>query len=86
MNELIKVENLWKNYDDAESTNGAALRGASLSVHAGELIAVYGKSGSGKTTLLNIVAGLDSPSTGLVAIAGETLHTMTEEKKTNLRR
>jgi putative ABC transport system ATP-binding protein len=86
MKELIRVENLWKNYDDAESTNGAALRGVSLSAHAGELIAVYGKSGSGKTTLLNIVAGLDSPSKGLVAIAGETLHTMTEGKKTNLRR
>jgi putative ABC transport system ATP-binding protein len=86
MDELIRVENLWKNYHDAESTNGAALRGASLSAHADELLAIYGKSGSGKTTLLNIMAGLDSPSQGFVAIAGETLHSMTEQKKTNLRR
>lgn len=86
MQELIRVVDVWKNYHDAESTNGAALRGASLTVHSGELIAVYGKSGSGKTSLLNILAGLDAPSKGLVAIGGETLASMTERKKTDLRR
>ena len=86
MEELIRVVDVWKNYHDAESTNGAALRGASLTVCSGELIAVYGKSGSGKTSLLNILAGLDAPSKGLVAIGGETLASMTERKKTDLRR
>jgi putative ABC transport system ATP-binding protein len=86
MNVLIRVENLWKKYQGTESTNGAALRGATMSVNAGELIAVYGKSGSGKTSLLNILAGLDNPSEGIVEIEGETIESMDEQKKTNLRR
>ena len=65
MKVLIRVEKLWKKYQGTGSTNGAALRGATLSVNAGELIAIYGKSGSGKTSLLNILAGLDNPSEGL---------------------
>ena len=86
MHELIRVVDVWENYYDAKSTNGAALRGASLTVHSGELIAVYGKSGSGKTSLLNILAVLDAPSKGLLANRGETLASMTERKKTDLRR
>lgn len=86
MQELIRIENLWKKYQDTESTNGAALRGATLSVKSGELIALYGKSGSGKTSLLNILAGLDNPSKGLVEIEGEDIFSMDEKKKTNLRR
>jgi putative ABC transport system ATP-binding protein len=86
MKKLLKVVDVWKNYHDAESTNGAALRGASLSARGGELIAVYGKSGSGKTTLLNVLAGLDYPNRGLVEIAGEAIASMSEQKKTNLRR
>ena len=86
MKALIRVENLWKKYQDTASTNGAALRGATLSVTAGELIAIYGKSGSGKTSLLNILAGLDNPSKGVVEIGGETIASMDEQKKTNLRR
>ena len=70
MQELIRVDNVWKKYRDTESTNGAALRGATLSVNSGELVALYGKSGSGKTSLLNILAGLDNPSKGIVEIEG----------------
>jgi putative ABC transport system ATP-binding protein len=86
MKTLIRVENLWKKYQDTASTNGAALRGATLSVTAGELIAIYGKSGSGKTSLLNILAGLDNPSKGVIEIEGETIASMDEQSKTNLRR
>ena len=86
MQPLIRVVDLWKRYLDTESINGAALRGANLSVASGELVAIYGKSGSGKTSLLNILAGLDRPSKGIVEIEGHDIESMDEQKKTNLRR
>jgi putative ABC transport system ATP-binding protein len=51
----------------------AALDGVSLAVEEGEWLVVMGPSGSGKTTLLNVLAGLDRPSAGRVAVAGTEL-------------
>ena len=63
-----------------------ALRGVSLSVAEGKLTAVMGPSGSGKSTLMHILAGLDSPSSGEVWIAGTKITQLGDTELTKLRR
>ncbi len=63
-----------------------ALRGVSLEVAKGKLTAVMGPSGSGKSTLMHIMAGLDKPTTGTVAIAGTEITTLKDSDLTKLRR
>ena len=63
-----------------------ALGGVSLSVERGQFVAVMGPSGSGKSTLLHCLAGLDSPTSGSVLIAGEDLAGMNDAQLTRVRR
>jgi putative ABC transport system ATP-binding protein len=83
---VIRVIDLWKNYDRDGRENAAALRGTNLEIKAGEVVALYGKSGSGKSTLLNILAGIDRPDKGRVEVDGKGLETLGEEGRTQLRR
>jgi putative ABC transport system ATP-binding protein len=61
------------------------LADVSLSVRAGETLAIVGASGAGKSTLLALLAGLDTPSTGRVLIAGEDLTQLDEDGRAALR-
>jgi putative ABC transport system ATP-binding protein len=63
-----------------------ALRGVSLEVRHGELIAIMGPSGSGKSTLMHILAGLDKPTSGAVEIEGTRIGTLGDADLTRLRR
>jgi putative ABC transport system ATP-binding protein len=63
-----------------------ALRGASLTVAAGEILAVMGPSGSGKSTLLHCLAGILTPDSGEVWFAGRRVDTMSEADRSALRR
>ncbi len=63
-----------------------ALRGVSMEVWPGELVAVMGPSGSGKSTLLNLAGALDRPTGGEVAIDGVTLSGLKREQLAQLRR
>jgi len=62
------------------------LERVSLEVERGDSLAIVGASGSGKTTLLGLLAGLDRPSTGSIALAGERLDALDEEARARLRR
>jgi putative ABC transport system ATP-binding protein len=82
---VVTATDLSRRYGDGEAAVDA-LRGVSLSVGGGELVAVMGPSGSGKSTLMHLLAALDKPTSGTVTIAGEDVGTLSDRQVTLLRR
>ena len=78
--ELVEARKVYPGTPPVES-----IRGVTLTVHSGELVAVAGPSGSGKTTLLNLAAGLDRPSAGSVRIAGMPVEKLSDRRLSGVR-
>ena len=81
----LSTHELYKTYDTG-SVRVEALRGVTLSIGAGELIAITGPSGCGKSTLLHLLGGLDLPTRGEVILSGQRLDLLSEAKRAVLRR
>jgi putative ABC transport system ATP-binding protein len=61
------------------------VRGVTLTISGGELVAVVGPSGSGKTTLLHLMAALERPSSGVVRLGGQALEALSDRRLADLR-
>ena len=69
---LVEIRGLTKNYRRGGETI-EVLHGVDLDIPRGDFVALMGPSGSGKTTLLNLIAGLDTPTTGSIAVDGQRI-------------
>ena len=82
---VVVAQDVTRRYGEGDSAVDA-LRGVSVDIAPGKLTAVMGPSGSGKSTLMHILAGLDKPTSGSVAIDGTELTTLSDTDLTKLRR
>jgi len=81
---LIRLEDLHKDYTSAD-VPVRAIRGITLEVVRGELVAIMGASGSGKSTLMNILGCLDSPTSGKYFLDGADVSTLDRDELADLR-
>ncbi len=82
---MLELTDLVKHYPAVGGESVRAVDGVSLSVAAGEMVALYGPSGSGKTTLLLMLATLLEPTSGTVSIAGRDVSSLSEREASHFR-
>ncbi|KKO70633.1 MacB family efflux pump subunit [Kerstersia gyiorum] len=85
MGALLELQDVWREFNAGEETV-AALRGVSLRIEAGEMLAIVGASGSGKSTLMNVLGCLDRPSRGSYCVDGRDTRQMDADELAALRR
>jgi len=81
---VVRVRDVTKSYGEGNAKT-KVLRGVSLDIEPGELIALVGQSGSGKSTLLNIIGGLDRPDAGEVEVLGMDTQRASDTKLAQMR-
>src|SRR5918996_4490140 len=81
----LELRQLSKTYREGEAAR-VVLRDVSVTIASGEIVVLVGRSGSGKSTLLNLIAGIDRPTAGTVAVNGTDLTRLDEEARTRFRR
>ena len=82
---MLETRDLHKSYQAGEARVDA-LRGITLKILPGEIVAITGPSGCGKSTLLHLLGALDTPTSGQVYLEGHPLHSLNDDKLTALRR
>ncbi|MGO2435009.1 MAG: ABC transporter permease, partial [Serratia proteamaculans] len=82
---LLELSGICRSYQSGDQTV-AVLKDVSLSIEAGEMVAIMGASGSGKSTLMNILGCLDKPSAGVYRVAGQDVATLDGDALARLRR
>jgi lipoprotein-releasing system ATP-binding protein len=83
---MLVLDAITKTYNAGTPAEVQVLRGATLSVAAGEVVALVAPSGAGKSTLLHIAGLLDTPDAGHVRLAGRTMEGLTDRARTAARR
>ncbi|NUB43949.1 ABC transporter ATP-binding protein [Fertoebacter nigrum] len=83
---MLRLDGLTKAYNTGKPGEVTVLRGASLSVAKGEVVALVAPSGAGKSTLLHIAGLLDTPDAGVVEIGGQAMAGLGDKARTGARR
>ena len=82
---LLELDCVTKRFTQADGSRLTVLREASLTLRAGDTLAVAGRSGSGKSTLLHLAAGIETPSEGAVRLLGRELGGLSDPARSRLR-